>query len=186
MKHEKSFQPHRNGLRRLAALFSVMVVLSMLSTTARSAPNVPDAGSLLWLRQRVDAPEFFYNMTGRSLRFDSNGYPRIAYGGDHLYYARYDGTKWNLATVDGAFGAGQYASLALDKSNANIPHISYYDAISRSLKYATLVGSSWQVQTIDSPAAAQALADAAAPEAARPSILEKLPAAPDAPSSAQA
>ncbi|HEX9029957.1 MAG TPA: hypothetical protein VF823_12335, partial [Anaerolineales bacterium] len=186
MNHKNSHQPHRNGLRRLAILLSVMVMLSLASATVLSASAAPEVGSIVWIRQRVDAPQLFFNMTDRSLRFDSNGNPRIAYGGDHLYYANYDGTKWNLTTVDGAFGTGQYASLAVNRASGNTPYISYYDSLSQSLKFATLAGSSWQVQTIDSPSNVQAQAEASAPEDVHPSILEKLPAAPGTPSSLQA
>ena len=45
-----------------------------------------------WASEPIYAPKYFVEMRDRSLRFDSKGYPHIAYGGDHLYYARYDGS----------------------------------------------------------------------------------------------
>jgi hypothetical protein len=58
--------------------------------------------------------------------------------------------------VDGAFGVGKYASLALDSNNR--PHISYYDTLNGALKYATYDGSNWQIRTIE-----QAFSTAALP-----------------------
>lgn len=43
---------------------------------------------------------------------------------------------------------GQYCDLLLDDSN--IPHISYHDGNSGSLKYAVWDGSQWQVTVVDS------------------------------------
>ena len=84
-----------------------------------------------------------------SLAFDSSGNPHIAYylqtflddsgrtrGGD-LKYASLDGVDWTVETIDWVSnGVGQFVSLDID--NLNVPHISYYDAFSEDLKYATL------------------------------------------------
>ena len=53
-----------------------------------------------WVIECVDCPKHFDAMTDRSLRLDSDGNPHIAYGGDHLYYAWYDGAEWQYETAD--------------------------------------------------------------------------------------
>ncbi|MFO0795347.1 MAG: hypothetical protein U0586_14950 [Candidatus Brocadiaceae bacterium] len=65
---------------------------------------------------------------------DASNRPHIAYGGDHLYYAYHDGSKWNYPTVDASLLVGDYASIALDTSGK--AHISYHDAANGALKYA--------------------------------------------------
>jgi hypothetical protein len=87
-------------------------------------------------------------MGQHSLRLDAAGRPRIAYGGDHLYYAWYDGAAWHTETADNAPSVGRYASLALDA--AGYPHISYYDLANKDLKYTRWTGTTWSTQTVDS------------------------------------
>ena len=53
---------------------------------------------------------------------------------------------WFRTTVDSEGNVGAHTSLALD---GNIPSISYFDASNSALKYAHLVGSTWQVETVD-------------------------------------
>ncbi len=101
-----------------------------------------------WHIQRVDTPRFFQEMTDRSLRLDAQNHPHIAYGGDFLYYAWYDGTQWHSEIVDDSGGVGRYASLALD-GDGN-PRISYFDWTNEDLKYARWTGSGWHIQTVDS------------------------------------
>jgi len=109
--------------------------------------RVNDDGGTTWQLERVDAPKLIAEMTDRCLRLDAQGRPHLAYGGDHLYYAWYDGTQWNAETVDDSWGVGRHASLALD--GAGNPHIAYYDYINEDLKYAYWTGSEWDVQTVD-------------------------------------
>jgi hypothetical protein len=87
-------------------------------------------------------------MGNRSLQLDAEGHPHIAYGGDHLYYARHDGTQWHYEVADGSAGVGEYASLALDGTGH--PHISYYDASNGDLKYAWHDGNAWYTKVVDS------------------------------------
>ncbi len=76
-----------------------------------------------------------------SLALNSSGYPHISYYREgepkgFLKYAAWDGSNWNIETVDN----GRDSSLALDSSG--YPHISYYNDVSGgSLKYAAWDGS---------------------------------------------
>ena len=49
----------------------------------------------------------------------------VAYGGDHLYYARCEGNACDIQVADPADYVGMQASLALDSHG--YPHIAYYD-----------------------------------------------------------
>ncbi len=107
-----------------------------------------------WTNRTVDSA----GSVGRfnSLALDSAGNPRISYydwmnsaweSSRHLKYAAWDGSAWQIETVDSAEGVGEYTSLALDA--AGNPRISYSDAINGRLKYAAWNGSAWQIQTLD-------------------------------------
>ncbi len=99
-----------------------------------------------WLVQRVDSPLTFTEPSQHSMRLDSAGYPRLAYGGDHLYYAYQDAGGWHTEVADGAWSVGRGASLALD--SAGKAHISYYDAANRILKYATNKSGAWVTKMV--------------------------------------
>lgn len=114
-------------------------------THNNSIPEMPVAN---WIVERVDAPKWFALMSGRSLCLDSEGHAHIAYGGDMLYYAWFDGVAWQREVVDNSeYEVGTYASLALDSHD--IPHISYVDYSHKDLKYATLVEGEWVTQVVD-------------------------------------
>jgi hypothetical protein len=76
------------------------------------------------------------------LKLDANNNPHMLL--DRGTYARWTGTEWATQT----FSTEQvhYASLALDSSGN--PHAAYVD--SEGLKYASLPGSNWSIQTVDS------------------------------------
>ena len=72
-----------------------------------------------------------------SLALDSSGNPHISYHDStnrDLKYARFDGSSWEIETVDSMGDVGNYVSIALDNSD-NV-HISYFDASNFDLKYA--------------------------------------------------
>jgi hypothetical protein len=106
-----------------------------------------------WNLSDVTPPRpWFSDMTQRSLRLDAAGNPRVAYGTDHLYYTRYDGSQWQRQVVDPAQGVGAYASLALDA--AGNPYIAYMASAAGgttldTLKYARWTGTIWNIQTVD-------------------------------------
>ncbi len=99
-----------------------------------------------WHTESMIQRKSFSDMS-RSLALDSNRCPHLAYGGNHLYYAYYDGDQWHMETVDSSTGVGEYASLALDSSDH--PHIAYYDHINGDLKYAYYDGDQWHIETVD-------------------------------------
>ena len=86
-----------------------------------------------------------------SLALDSNGYPHISYfdiTNLDLKYARWNGSSWQIETVDSAGEVGTYTSLELDSSG--YPRISYYDDTNCTLKYARWDGDVWRIETVDS------------------------------------
>jgi hypothetical protein len=101
-----------------------------------------------WHVECVDYTKQFRQLTDRSVQLDSEGYPHIAYGGKHLYYARYDGQTWHYDVVDESPDVGIQASLALD--GLDHPHISYFGQPDRVLKYAWNDGATWHVEAIGS------------------------------------
>jgi hypothetical protein len=72
---------------------------------------------------------------------------------EDLMYAYWDGTQWQVETVDrGTDNIGEYSSIALDSNNR--PHISCYDDIYSNIPHYNLVyacwdGSQWQFTTVD-------------------------------------
>jgi hypothetical protein len=111
-------------------------------------PTVPPTATDRWHIECVDCPKWFKSMSDRSLQLDTEGYPHVAYGGDHLYYAWHDGVQWHYNTVDKSAGVGKSASLALDREGR--PRISYYDSVNYALKYAWHDGMAWHVEIVDS------------------------------------
>jgi hypothetical protein len=63
-----------------------------------------------------------------------------------LKYASFNGSTWNIETVD---TSGGDTSIALDKDGN--PHISYckYSGPSVNLKYAVFNGLTWDIETVD-------------------------------------
>ncbi len=162
MEQKKFHLPHLKlfGNQRLSRLLTLLALATLLlglgtkpvlgAPAKQEEANPEQSASSALTITRVETPRMFRYMGQRSLRMDStsNHYPHVAYGGNFLYYASYDATGWHTQIVDSTPGVGTFTSLALDSSNN--PHISYYDAVSGSLKYAHYTGSSWSIQTIDS------------------------------------
>ena len=83
-----------------------------------------------------------------SIAVDSNNNPHISYYDSvnrDLKYASWNGSAWNLQTVDSTGDVGWYSSIAMDSNNN--PHVSYYG--NGYLMYAEWNGSDWSIQTID-------------------------------------
>jgi len=95
-----------------------------------------------------------------SIALTSEGVPYISYydgrftlgvKNEATRLARKDGESWALETIDdatGDWGWGGHTSLQLDADGR--PHVSYYDARYRDLRYAYRDGSSWRLFTVDS------------------------------------
>jgi len=63
-----------------------------------------------------------------SLTLDSFGYPHVNYSdmyNDDLKYVRWNGSEWQIETVDSEGNVGRSASIVLDSFNR--PNISYLD-----------------------------------------------------------
>ena len=90
-----------------------------------------------------------YNVDFPSLALDRDNQPHIAWydtAAQDLRYATYNGTTWQVATLDSDGDIGQYASLAVDRLGR--VYIPYYDAGNQDLKYAVLDGSAWTTTTL--------------------------------------
>jgi hypothetical protein len=152
-----------------------MLLVITLVTLPLMAPffyPVYASDSSSWNPQVVDSNS---KAMSPSLAFDSKGYPHISYyapgnysrnldTGGYIYepgtlkYASWDGSNWQIQTIDSSPGAGLPSSLAIDK-NGN-PHIAYVYTTqdknnsanygySSTLKYASWTGSSWNIETIE-------------------------------------
>ncbi len=122
-----------------------------------------------WTIACVECPRSFDALTDRSLRLLPDGRPAVAYGGDHLYYAWRVDVGWQVQVVDEAPAVGGSASLAV--SAAGRPHIAYYDALNRDLKYARMEADGWARETVDATGDAAAVAALALDRFDRPHIV---------------
>jgi hypothetical protein len=105
-----------------------------------------------WVTETVESPKSFAYLTNRSLRVAQDGNPHIAYGGDHLYYAWFEGSSWNYEIADSSAHVGRLASLAIDSSNR--PHVVYHDGLHGWAKYTTKSESGWISEFVDSTGSA--------------------------------
>jgi len=108
---------------------------------------------------------------GTSLALDALGHPRIAYHDAHeaLRYAQNDGSTWEIQIVDSGSDVGEDASLELGSGEA--PHIAYSDMTGKAIRYAHLVGTEWQTETVTTmPGAYNITLDLALDSADRPRL----------------
>lgn len=123
--------------RFLPSIFLVIAVFTFI---------IPETSADTWNCGTIIESKYFTDISSRAIAVDSNNHPHFAYGGDHLYYAYYDGSAWHYETADSSSGVGRYASIALDSSGK--VHISYYDETNKDLKYATNASGSWVTTTV--------------------------------------
>jgi len=86
-----------------------------------------------------------------SMELDSQGRPGVAYYDANqadLKYAHFNGSSWDVQTVESTKTTGYYPSLKFD-ANDN-PVIAYYYKTSGDLKFATFGSGTWNFTTIDS------------------------------------
>jgi len=83
----------------------------------------------------------YYNMTGTNRTL---GYAECIASNCN------SAASWNYTIIDNDADVGEYTSLALDTNNK--PHVSYYDAVGTSLKYAYYNGTGWEISVVDGSA----------------------------------
>ena len=85
------------------------------------------------------ATEDLHAVVDHALAWDAAGHPHLAYGGDQLYHAWHDGTRWQTEIVDPMSSVGIVAALDIDSQDR--VHISYFDGSATTLKYARRDGT---------------------------------------------
>ena len=107
------------------------------------------AGHAAWTIQPAATSPTYRAESGRAMRINPvTNMPHMAFGGDYLYHARFDGTTWHVETADPMSGVGSYAALDIDKQGKQ--HISYFDETNTELRYATNAYGQWMNLVIDS------------------------------------
>jgi hypothetical protein len=88
------------------------------------------------------------------LKLDSGDRPRISYAASiggfvaKLKYAEWDGSSWQVETIEDTGNVGWNCCLELDSQDRS--HIAYRDTCYESLKYAIKNGSSWDIEIVES------------------------------------
>ena len=105
-------------LTKRSVSYLTLLLVFLASTTLGAVPqsSTPKSSTASWDIYLVDAPSYFYMLTDRTLRYDSEGVPCMAYGGDSLYYSCYDKDTetWDTELVDANSSAGSHAALAFN------------------------------------------------------------------------
>lgn len=117
-------------------LLTLSLVFPMVRDGLAQAPEAAETPQAFWNLSTVEDSMTFIDMTDRSARFDVGGNAHIAFGGDHLYYARWEASNntWITRVVDSSPNVGSHASIAVD--NQGNPRIAYYDGTNGTLKFA--------------------------------------------------
>ncbi len=85
------------------------------------------------------------------LKLDQNQNPAVAYYDAHngdLKFARFNGSTWDIETVQSRNTVGLYPSLQFNAKNN--PTIAYYQKSGGNLVFAQKSGSSWSIETVAS------------------------------------
>ncbi len=145
-------------LKMMIKTVRVILGLGLLLSAGLASAAYPaepgEATRLAWEVQRVDDMHHLYEKMGdHAALYDSAGVLHVAFGGDHLYYARCENANCAVETVDPTDYVGMYASLALDSRGR--PNIAYYDVgqmdfcDDEKVKHAAWDGSQWIIQVVD-------------------------------------
>lgn len=126
------------------------IIVALLSSSCSSASQ-PDHVESTWLFDTIFQPRTITPAGQHWLATDSKGYPHLAYGGDQLYYAWFDGAAWHNEIADSSPGAGQYTQLLLDAND--LPHIVHRDKgesrFDQDLIYTYKDLNGWHSEMID-------------------------------------
>lgn len=137
-----------------ALVFFTIAALLLGGSQAFAAQTTPSQATRpVWEISRVEDVPYIANQLGdHAAVYASDGVLHAAFGGDHLYYARCEGSNCAVQVVDPADFVGQQASLALDSHG--YPHIAYF-AIGpedycndEQIKYARWDGAAWHIQVV--------------------------------------
>jgi PKD repeat protein len=84
------------------------------------------------------------------LALDTAGQPHIAFlHTESLQYAYYDGTTWQISTVQSSATDWLHVHISLALDTAGRPRIAYFDDPEANLKYAAWDGTNWQIEIVD-------------------------------------
>lgn len=87
-----------------------------------------------------------------SMALDSENNPHISFMDSFdliLRYAYFNGSDWQITTVDHIYFSGYYTSIAIEPGSTDRVHISYRNEQDDCLRYAYFNGSNWDITTVD-------------------------------------
>ena len=89
------------------------------------------------------------DLEGLNVAVDTDGRPHICFVVDYqgLYYASYDGSQWQIQSIDPEGNGFNSYSCSITLDQAGHPHISYEGSFG-ALKYASFDGANWQTETV--------------------------------------
>jgi len=138
----------------LTLLIAVLLVMALApQVSSESLPHYGDPSE--WVLQKVDSS---CNVSGfPEIKIDSSGNPHIVYydaTNENVKYAHWNGSAWETQQVAKSLPFETqfftyYTQTSMDLDSSDSPHVAYFDGAG-SLKYASLNGGVWEVQTVDS------------------------------------
>lgn len=125
-----------------------LCILSLLLSACNS-PSRPVKVQSTWRFETIFSSKQFSDAGPHWLAMDSMGYPHLAYGGNALYYAWFDGKAWHYDTASSENGSGKYPDLILDSNNS--PHIIHAKGLvgKMTLVHTFRDQTGWRSENID-------------------------------------